>query len=579
MEMKKLSKRFPLVLRVTAIVMTLLFVSSAVFAGGKEEEMPAAVESEYGGRLQVGFVEPIDHISLDSTLMWAHWGLLYYYLVYDTFAHYSLPQEQKIMDPHPIMQGIERGWYSWSPRIVKSYEVSDDRKVLTMHIVENAKFHDGRPVTAEDLKFSLDHLLTANVDWQDPEYTVEKVEVIDQHTLRVYNAQPIAGTHNPNWWRWDPIIPKHAYESYKDALPEYPNEQPVGSGPFKLKEFAPGEFMWLVANEDYWNGRPYLDEVVFRYFGSMDTMVLALKKGEIDTFGGVELPVHSLKTVENDPNIKVEEVEGLTLKWLTFNLHKKGPLQDKMIRHAVLYGIDRERIIDLVFLGYADKYDSWIYEDDPNHHPSLPQYDYDPSMSKKIMDNAGYRDTDGDGVRNNPATGENLAFELLVTSEYAAGIKMAQLIKENLADVGIGIEVKTADYDTFWSLVYYPIEDGYEIAISEEEPSPSPYSDWVWLEAQGWDAGGEEWNSSYWDNDTFNELTEKLTSVANMQERRDILYEMQELMADELPYAPLVRPRYISVYRTDKFEGWINFIGGPVSWLNNFSILNLRLKK
>jgi ABC-type transport system substrate-binding protein len=64
-----------------------------------------------------------------------------------------------------------------------------------------------------------------------------------------------------------------------------------------------------------------------------------------------------------------------------------------------------------------------------------------------------------------------------------------------------------------------------------------------------------------------------------MQERRDILYEMQELMADELPYAPLVRPRYISVYRTDKFEGWINFIGGPVSWLNNFSILNLRLKK
>ncbi len=167
--------------------------------------------------------------------------------------------------------------------------------------------------------------------------------------------------------------------------------------------------MWMVANEDYWGGRPYIDELVFRYYGNEETMLMALQKGEIDAFGcGTQIPVHALERIKADPNIKVEIVEGLGLEWLSFNLHKETPLQDKNVRHAILYGIDRDRLVDMVYLGHAEKYDSWVYTEDQLHHPNLPQYDYDPEKANEILDSAGYRDTDGDGIRNDPDTGENL---------------------------------------------------------------------------------------------------------------------------------------------------------------------------
>lgn len=537
-----------------AVVLVLLFSAALATGGG-------ARESTKANRMTVGFLEPLETLAMDGGSMYTNWGCLYYMLVYDNLEHFGRPPD----------------FYSFRPRLVERYEISEDRTTWVLHLVRNATWHDGKPLTAEDVKFTFEHLI-ARDEWTDVDVAFDTIEVLDPYTLKVTNTRAMSGSNAPGWWKWDPIIPKHIFEPHKDNVPGFANRRAVGSGPFKLKEFKPGQYMWLQANDAYWGGRPAIDEVVFRQYGSIDTLIMALRKGDIDTFGDVPIPPHLVKDLEGDPNITVQQVPGLVLEWLSFNLHKQTPLQDKVVRQAIQYAINRDRIISMVYRGYAEKYNSWVYAEDPVYNPNLPAYEYDLARARGLLDEAGYTDTDGDGVRNAPS-GAPLSFEMICAADDSYGVNTGRLIKENLAEAGIAVDLKTMDYDTFFAVVYAPADDGYEIALSDEEPAPTPLADWIWLEAQSWEAGGEDWNSSYYSNPRLDELIEQLTSAASLEERRAISHEMQAIMAEDLPYAFLVRPKWISAYRTDRLQGWVNHVGGPVSWINPFSILEVKPKQ
>ena len=502
-------------------------------------------------------------LAQDAGVMWTNWGCLWDFLVYDNWTHYNLPPD----------------YYKFNPKFVQNYETSEDGLTWTLHLAEGATWHDGVPVTAEDVKFTCE-IIGSTPGWAAVDYCVDHVEIIDDYTVKVVNTRVLTTVNPPGWWAWNPILPKHVFEPYKDNIESCPNEESIGSGPFKLKEFRTEEYMWLEAYEDYWGGRPYVDEVIFRLYGTLETMLMALQRGEIDVLGDTGIPPALVEDFEANPDMKVEVVPGLTVYELTFNLHKDTPLQDKDVRHAIAYGIDRQRIIDMVYMGYAVKYDSWVYAEDPMHHPDLPQYDYDPDKANEILDGAGYIDSDEDGIRNDPSTGDNLAFDLLCSAADTDMVKAATLIKEMLPDIGVNVDIATMDADAFLSTIFNPPADGYEMGLRGEDPSPAPYGDWMWLEAKGWGALGDGswWNPSYYDNPRFNELTALLGTAQSMEERKEYMYEMQELMSEDLPCAFLVRPKFISVYRTDKFEGWENEIGGPVSWFNPWSILKVHLK-
>jgi len=527
-----------------------------------EEEVtpPEEAEIEYGGRLNIGFMAEMNSLNMDCATRYSTWGCLFHFAVYSMFACVNHAPD----------------YYKFCPGIVQSYEVSEDRLTWTLHLAENAMWHDGMPVTAEDVKFTCDHLVSLP-DWADIDVCFDHVDVIDDHTVEIVNTRPITTTHSPIWW-WDSIIPKHIFEPYKDDVEQYANEEAIGSGPFKLKEYKPGQYMWLVANEDYWGERPYVDEVVFKMYSTLESMLMALERGEIDALADTGLPFSLIEDFEAKPDIEVEVVPGIAFYDLSFNLHKDTSLRDKSVRKAIAYSIDRDRLIDMVFMGYGVKHDSWIYAEDPMHNPNLPQYDYDPDKANEILDEGGYIDSDADGIRNDPATGKNLAFELLCSADDTNAVKTATLIKEMLPDIGINVDIITTDYNTYVSTIFDPEADAYEVGVFGAEPSPSPYGDWVWLEATGWGSGGEWWNPAYWDNPRFNELVPLMLAAQNMEERKAYLYEMQELMSEELPYAFMFRPEHIAVYRTDKFEGWVNQIGGPVSWFNAWSILKVHLK-
>ena len=526
----------------------------------EEEVTPPAGEIKYGGRLNIGFTAMLPSLRQAPGVMHTNWGCLWDLIVYDNWAAYNLPPD----------------YYKFNPEFVQSYETSEDGLTWTLHLVEGATWHDGVPVTAEDIKFNCEVIISTGGG--DVDFCVDHVEIIDDYTAKVVNTRALTTVNPPGWWSWNPILPKHIFEPYKDNIESCPNEESIGSGPFKLKEFKSGEYMWLEAYEDYWGGRPYVDEVIFRLYPTMETLLMALEKGEIDVLGNSYLPPSLVEEFEANPNMAVEVVQGITIYDLCFNLHKDTPLRDVNIRKAIAYGIDRDRLIDMAFMGYAVKNDSWVYAEDPMHNPNLPQYDYNPEKANEMLDTAGYLDTDGDGIRNDPATGKNLALELMCPATDVAIVKMGTLIKEMLPLIGVDVDLAVLESDTFLSFIWNPPADAYEMALRYVEPSPAPYSDWIWIEAMSWGSGGDWWNPSYYDNPHFNELVALLGTAQSMEERKEYMYELQEILSEDFPEAFLLRPEAISVYRTDKFEGWENQVGGPVSWFNPWSISKVHLK-
>jgi len=531
----------------------------------EEEVTPPSEEEEikYGGRMNVGFLTPQDTLVMDMKLQWTNWGCLYEMLIYDNLAHYNM---------------LPGDTYTMWPKLCKSYEVSEDGKTWTIHLVENATWHDGVPVTAEDVAFKVDYL-HKTPGWGGFNRNFDEIEVIDDYTLRLVHDIEMATSNTPGWWIWDPVIPKHIFEPYKDDILSFENKESIGSGAFKLKEFKPGQYMWMVVNEDYFDGRPYLDEVVFRAYGTAEARLMALQSGEIDVIGDAGgVPPHSIEDVQANPDIKVDMAPGLGLTYLGFNLHPDGPLQDKDVRHAIAYGIDRDRLIDMAWVGMAERCDSWCYPESQMHHPDLPQYDYNPDKANEILDGAGYLDTDGDGIRNDPTTGKNLVFDLTTSASASIDVKACIMIDEMLPAIGIQTDFSAMDPDTFLDYLYNPMSDKLEIFMYGEDPSPDPWSDWVWQEDVGWDAGGEWWNPTYWSNPRFNKLYVDNATAKGLEAKKEILYEMQELMAEDLARLFIARGEYIGAYRTDKLEGWVNEMGGAVGWLNDWSILKCHLK-
>ena len=525
------------------------------------EEGPKAEEIEYGGRLTVGWLSGLENLVMDSKMVYTTWGLLLTQLCYDFVWFQGWPENN--YDPVPVLGT------SWE---------TEDGKTWIWHLREDSTFHDGTPVTAEDVAFTFWYLVSADPAWQYPRTVCESYPtVIDDYTVEFVMAEATGGPYPAAAWM--PIVPKHIWEPYKDDMLSFENEECVGSGPFKLKEFKPDEYIWFVVNDDYGGvtheGRPYLDELVFKKYGSLDVLYKALGNEEIDCIGDVGCSPLVVDELEAMEHIDTMVSPGLPTQMLALNLHKDTPLQDLNVRKAIAYGIDRDRCIDMIYRGYADKIDSMVYAELPDHNPNLPQYGYDLNKANDILDNAGYVDTDGDGIRNDPISGKNLAFDLVASAASPDLVKAGTLIEEQLRDIGINIDREVLDQATYTTVVYAPEEEQFDMCFSGV--SGGANSDWSWYKVVSPNAGGSAWNTAYYDNPEFDERYFKMLPERDLEKRRDYLHDMQMIMAEDLPYVFLWRASIIDPVN-NRFEGYVSRMGGISGWSNPWTFEEVHLK-
>ncbi|MHA1581642.1 MAG: ABC transporter substrate-binding protein [Candidatus Baldrarchaeia archaeon] len=286
------------------------------------------------------------------------------------------------------------------PWLAESWEVSENGTVWTFNLRNNVTWQDGVPFTADDVVFTIETVLENKPPtWYSYFELIDRAEAVDNYTVRVYMKQPYAWTLTT--FASFEILPKHLW---KDVPWNTTNPPMIGTGPFKWVKWEKGEYIELEKNPNYWQaGKPHLDRVLWTVYETGSAEVLALRSGEVDLMYRY-IPLESIKTLIEDPNIVVGVSPGLNFRYFIPNL-RRAPFNDINLRKALAYAVDKETIVNAIMLGYASPIDSFVPQAWGKwNNPNVPKYEYNLTKANEILDKAGYLDVDGDGIRELPGT-------------------------------------------------------------------------------------------------------------------------------------------------------------------------------
>lgn len=320
------------------------------------------------------------------------------------------------------------------PSLAEHWEISPDQKTYTFYLRRNAKWHDGKPFTADDVVFSLDVFHRATHPRVRPILAaqVDKIEKVDDFTVRIVLKQPFG----PILSIFEPgsatMVPKHIYEG-TDFRTNPMNNTPIGTGPMKLKEWRRGAFIHLVRNEDYYlPGKPSLDEAYFQIVPDAAARAVAYEKGEVDLLTGGSVEVFDIARLAKLPNSCVT-----TKGWEMFapvgmvivNL-RNGVLGNKDFRQGLMHAIDREFSKDVVWSGYAKVSTGPLNAKTKFYTDDVPKYAFDIKKAKELIAKSGYK---GEPIR------------LLGLPYGETWSRWTEQVKQNLEEAGIKIQLETSD--------------------------------------------------------------------------------------------------------------------------------------
>ena len=464
--------------------------------------------------------------------------------------------------------------FSITPGLAKSWESSDDGQTWTYKLRPNMKWSDGKPLTAEDVAWTVN---TARKEEWINHFAVTQnltAEAPDDTTVVIRSDVP-----DPKLPIMDVyILPKHIWGGMSQADREdYQGTDGVGSGPFVLEEFQKGQFARFKANPNYWGGKPAVDKVVLRKFNNPDAMVAALQTGELDAAD--DIPTTGFRQLEKDPNIVTLEGFQGAMGEIAINggdgLKKPHPaLADPKVREAIGYAIDRETIVNRALEGVGAPALTLSTSPDPKWTPDiadgvLPSFDLD--RANAILDEAGYEDTDGNGIREMPGGGEPLNFRYMLRSDSVNARPIAEFFTGWLREIGIGTTRKVVDdsqlteiigkgdYDIFfWGWVPFVDPDTMLSyfrcnQIADDPDNPTDY-----------------YNDANYCDPGYDRLYNEQKVELDDQKRVEIVHEMLERQAKWGVYFTLYTEPNTQAYVKDRFEGWVRQPAetGPVIYSN-----------
>ena len=334
---------------------------------------------------------------------------------------------------------------NWNPKpyLAESWEVAPDGLSVTLKLVKNAVFHDGHPVTSEDVAFSI-MTIKANHPFQTMLAAVDNVDTPDPYTAIIRLAHPHPALLLAMSPALMPILPKHIYGDGQDIKTHPANLNPIGSGPYKLTEYKQGEYYTLEKFDKFFiPDRPKLDKIVVRILSDQNAALVSLERGDVNALPFVT-GVRDIERLEKMPSVTVTD-KGFAavgpLNWLAFNTKKK-PLDDVRVRQAIAYASNRDFITSKLMGGKAAADTGPIAPGSPLDEPNVEKYKYDLAKSQELLDAAGYPKKP-DGSR------------MTLTIDYIPGSdeqqrNVAEYLRSQLKRAGINLEVRAAaDFPTW----------------------------------------------------------------------------------------------------------------------------------
>ncbi len=428
----------------------------------------------------------------------------------------------------------------WTPQpyLAESWDVSDDGLTVTLNLVKNAKFHDGTPLTSEDVAFSVD-VIKVNHPFKSMFAPVESVETPDAHTAVLKLSKPHPALLLAMSGQLMSIIPKHIYGDVPiEEVKTHPrnNENTVGSGPFKLVEYKSGEHVILERFDDFFiEGRPYLDKVVMRIITDPAARAIAYENGEVHMGAFEQLPriINRLKKVDS-LTVTPEGYGGIgPLDWLAINT-TAGPLADLRVRKAIAHAVDKDFIMNALMQGTASESRTGIHPDSPFYNAEVENYELDLDKANALLDEAGF-----------PMDGDS-RFGLTIDFGWPGVKPQVEYVKAALKKVGIDVTVRasadfptwakrmgTMDFELSWDTVF---NWGDPVIGVHRTYDSTNIAKGVWSNTQGYA------------NDRVDELMAMAAVESDSAKRKALYDEFQAIIADELPVYHVNTLPYHTVY-------------------------------
>ncbi|NIA09483.1 MAG: hypothetical protein GWP10_07095, partial [Nitrospiraceae bacterium] len=427
------------------------------------------------------------------------------------------------------------------PALADGWKVSDNGKDWTFYLDRNARWHDGESFTADDVKFTFEYMNDhkGEFKWFDATSYIDSADVVDDYTVIIHLNEPmasflvdIAGNI--------PIIPEHIWKDVSDPLTFKDDDAVIGTGPMKLVDYdsATGSYQYE-ANNDYYDGKLRVDE--FRAMEVSDTAA-ALQVGDVDevSFWGSE--IEAVEAFEGNPDFEIKTGPSFWVLQMIFNC-EKYPNDDLEFRQAIAYGIDRDEIVsNALDDGGMPANTGIMHPDSIWYDPDCTAYEHSSATANGILDSLGFVDTDSNGIRNYPAGAErsgDITFDLYTTGKYS---REAELIQADLATIGIGINVKTSDWGTIDG---YLKSANFDMVISGHGGIANPQI-----------MRKPDWPASTYQNSEYDSTYAEQAVEMDLDTRKELVNQLQEMVADDLPVYTLYHPYMWCVYDPEVLDTW-----------------------
>ena len=458
---------------------------------------------------------------------------------------------------------------SYRLSLAESVNVSEDGKVWTFKLRNGVMFSDGEPLTAEDVVYSLNLYSQHSEDFIFlPQYTTyfDSVAAPSKDEVVITLTEAIPNMESQLYGLY--VLPKHIWETIADpTLTDIPLDQLVGSGPFRITEYVKGQYIHLESQQDHFYYQPHIGGVEFRIYSDVSSMVQALTDKEIDLIA--DLPVGAVSALDGFDAVQVVAGPPVSPNVSDIILNQISPeqcpvdagglctghpaLRDRNVRLAMAHAIDKQRLIDEVMLGLADPGLTLIPKGLGSFYNSAIQdYDYDIEKANKILDDAGYADKNNDGIREMPDGDRELTFRLEWPSDVLFARSEAELLKIMWAQIGINVVMNSTSSDELTARCC-PAFD-YDIMLWEWGSDPDPN---FLLSVMLTDELPSGYNESGYSNAEYDQLYKKQATELDDEERRSVIWQMQNIVHNDVVYIIPFYQRSIQAYRTDTFRGWL----------------------
>ncbi|GLB65939.1 ABC transporter substrate-binding protein [Arthrobacter mangrovi] len=391
--------------------------------------------------------------------------------------------------------------YELKPLLAAKVTPSADARVWTVDLRRDVLFHDGRPMTGKDVATSFKRI----VDPKDPKSGAAALAILDE--VAVVNEHRVEFRLNSPSATFDDSLGQYTL----GIVPaDYDPANPVGTGPFKYRSFAPGRNSVFVRNERYWrDGEPYLDELEILNFNDDDALINALLSTQVDAIG--QIPLTLLEVIDADPRISILSAE--TGAWMPFTMRvDRPPFDDKRVREAFRLAVDREQMIEQVLSGNGSLGNDMYSPFDPGYPSHLPQRKQDIARAKELLAEAGHPD--------------GLTVELVTAPIQSGAVEAAQVFAQQAAEAGIMVKIRQVDTTTFFGDSYLKwdfAQDFYYTRnyLPQVNASTLPTS---------------PFNETHWDHPEFNALIKKANATVDDDERNALIAQAMEIEYNEGGY-------------------------------------------